>query len=125
MSYFVKIPAWLRKLYGDYTWDLPAQEKVVYLTFDDGPNEAVTSFVLDSLKDYSAKASFFCIGKNVEQHPALVQRILADGNSVGSHTWSHSDGWLSNNDEYYRDVMAAAALGTSYYWRSAELSLPT
>ena len=59
MSYFVKIPAWLRKLYGDYTWDLPAQEKVVYLTFDDGPNEAVTSFVLDSLKDYSAKASFF------------------------------------------------------------------
>ena len=117
MSYFVKIPAWLRKLYGDYTWDLPAQEKVVYLTFDDGPNEAVTSFVLDSLKDYSAKASFFCIGKNVEQHPALVQRILADGNSVGSHTWSHSDGWLSNNDEYYRDVMAAAALAKTNLFR--------
>ena len=110
MSYFVKIPRWLRKLYGNYTWDLPAQEKVVYLTFDDGPDETVTPFILDSLKAHGAKASFFCIGKNAEQHSALLQRILAEGHSLGSHTWNHSVGWLTKNDEYYRDVTAAAAL---------------
>lgn len=63
--YFIKTPKWLKILYRSYIWNIPTDEKALYLTFDDGPHAVATNFVLDELKKYNAKATFFCIGKNV------------------------------------------------------------
>ena len=65
--YLVKTPFWLRAFYPSCTWKIPSAEKVIYLSFDDGPHPEATPFVLAELKKYNAKASFFCIGKNVKK----------------------------------------------------------
>ena len=69
--YLVTAPWFLKIGYPSFIWKIPEKEKVIYLTFDDGPHETATPFVLDTLKKYGAKASFFCIGKNVTAYPAI------------------------------------------------------
>ena len=92
-----KTPKILKWFYKELTWNIPTEEKVLYLTFDDGPIPEVTEWVLEELKKYNAKATFFCIGKNIEKHPELLKKILADGHTVGNHTLSHANnfGFLS------------------------------
>jgi peptidoglycan/xylan/chitin deacetylase (PgdA/CDA1 family) len=106
--YFVKTPWWLKKIYSSYTWDIRTNEKVIYLSFDDGPHEYATPFVLDELKKYNAKASFFCIGKNVVALPAVYKRILDEGHTAGNHTYNHLNGWKAADAEYLKDVADAA-----------------
>jgi hypothetical protein len=89
---------------------MPREGKKIYLTFDDGPHPQITSYVLDQLKAYNARATFFCIGKNVEAHPALYARILQEGHSVGNHTYSHMNGWKAGNREYAEDIARARNL---------------
>jgi peptidoglycan/xylan/chitin deacetylase (PgdA/CDA1 family) len=86
---------------------MPRQEKAVYLSFDDGPHTEVTPFVLDQLKKFNAQASFFCIGKNVQQYPEILTRILEEGHSVGNHTQHHVNGWKTSFSAYLDDVRAA------------------
>lgn len=62
----------------------------IALTFDDGPHPEFTPKVLELLKKHGAKATFFCIGKAIDQHPKLFKQILAEGHTVGNHTYSHS-----------------------------------
>ena len=107
-SYFVKTPWWLKKFYSDYIWEIPAEENVLYLTFDDGPDPEVTLFVLDQLREYNAKATFFCIGNNVVDHPETYQRVLFEGHQVGNHTYDHLNGWETKTDVYLKGVMEAA-----------------
>src|ERR1700712_2165836 len=76
MRYLIKTPWLLKKYYGSCIWDIRGEENIMYLTFDDGPHPQATPFVLDQLKEYNAKATFFCIGKNVDAHPALYRRML-------------------------------------------------
>ena len=76
MFYFVRTPAWLIKLSSSLVWNIPTKEKNLYLTFDDGPHETATPFVLDQLKAFNAKATFFCVGKNVKAYPKIYERIL-------------------------------------------------
>ncbi len=83
------------------------REKKIYLSFDDGPHPVATPFVLDQLKKYNAKASFFCIGKNVAAYPSLYSRILEEGHTVGNHTQDHLNGWKTTTDDYLRNVKAA------------------
>lgn len=106
--YFVKTPQWLKKLYSGYFWDIPSDGKVLYLTFDDGPHERATPFVLNELKKYNARATFFCLGKNVVAEPALYQRILNEGHAVGNHTHNHLNGWKTEDKLYIENVMEAA-----------------
>jgi peptidoglycan/xylan/chitin deacetylase (PgdA/CDA1 family) len=106
--YFVKTPWWLAKYYSSYTWKIKTDRKVLYLSFDDGPHPIATVFVLDQLKKYNAKASFFCIGKNVVAHPRLYKRILDEGHSTGNHTQHHLNGWKTSDDEYLLDIAEAA-----------------
>lgn len=109
MFYAVKTPWWLKKLYRRCIWHLPTGgEKVLYLTFDDGPHPSITPFVLDQLAEYGAKASFFCIGKNVVAHGDIYRRILAEGHQIGNHTYHHVNGWKTPNQDYLADVAAAA-----------------
>jgi peptidoglycan/xylan/chitin deacetylase (PgdA/CDA1 family) len=110
MLYFVKKPKWVRKFYGDCTWEIKTAEKVLYLTFDDGPDREETPFVLEQLEKYNAKATFFCLGQNVVKQPQVYRWILSNGHSVGNHTFSHIDGWKSSNKKYFEDIKEASNL---------------
>jgi peptidoglycan/xylan/chitin deacetylase (PgdA/CDA1 family) len=115
--YLVKTPWWLRKLYPSLTWKIPGKENNVFLTFDDGPHPTITPFVLNTLKTYNAKATFFCTGKNVEADPAMLTRILNEGHNIGNHTYNHLNGWKTNNEIYIKDVMKAKELIDSKLFR--------
>src|SRR6187402_2284495 len=110
MFYLVKTPWWLKKWYRGLVWDIPpaAGEKVLYLTFDDGPHPVATPFVLDVLRDHGARATFFCIGKNVQAYPQIYRRILEEGHRVGNHTQHHLNGWKTGDAAYLEDVAVAA-----------------
>lgn len=109
MLYFVRSPVWLQKLFPRRVWKMHGQEKKIYLSFDDGPHPAHTPFILDYLLQYNAKATFFCIGRNVKKYPDVYQRIINEGHSVGNHTFNHLDGTKTNDKEYLEDVAAAGA----------------
>jgi len=110
MFYLVKTPWWLKKWYPGLIWDVPRKEdeKVLYLTFDDGPHPQATPFVLDTLRAHQAKATFFCIGKNVQEHPHIYKRILEEGHRAGNHTQHHVNGWKTRDKAYLEDVLQAA-----------------
>ena len=99
-----KPPVLLRSVYRKCLWTVPTNEKIIYLTFDDGPIPGVTPFVLDELKKYNAKATFFCIGNNIEANPEIFQRIKSEGHSIGNHSYDHLNGWQTANAEYYSNI---------------------
>lgn len=115
--YFVKTPWWLKKIYPNRLWNVDVKEKIIYLTFDDGPHPVATPFVLEFLKKYNAKATFFCIGKNVLANPAIYKRILDEGHSAGNHTHNHLNGWKTNTDVYLADVSEASKYLTTKLFR--------
>jgi peptidoglycan/xylan/chitin deacetylase (PgdA/CDA1 family) len=115
--YFIKTPWIVKKVFPDYVWSLPAGEKDVYLSFDDGPHPVITPWVLDELKKYDAKATFFCIGKNVQAHGEVYERILLEGHSTGNHTQNHLNGWKTDAKEYLDDVAQAAKVIRSNLFR--------
>ena len=96
---------------------MPAAEKLLYLTFDDGPTPDVTTQVLDVLQKYGAKATFFVCGKNVENHPDLFRRICDEGHAVGNHTYNHLNGWKTETSCYIADVEQAKTLVQSDLFR--------
>jgi peptidoglycan/xylan/chitin deacetylase (PgdA/CDA1 family) len=108
MFYFFKTPWWLKKLYPSLVWHIDIKEKILYLTFDDGPHPVATPFVLDELKKYNAKATFFCIGKNVVQYPDIYKRIIDEEHRVGNHTFSHLNGWKTDDEVYIKNIQEAA-----------------
>jgi peptidoglycan/xylan/chitin deacetylase (PgdA/CDA1 family) len=89
-------------------WGLDGELGEVYLTFDDGPTPGVTEWIIETLAKYDAKATFFCLGKNVEQHPETFAKILAAGHKPGNHTYSHQKGWGMSVERYVEDVDFAA-----------------
>jgi peptidoglycan/xylan/chitin deacetylase (PgdA/CDA1 family) len=107
MFYAVRIPSWFSKLNSSLVWKIPTKEKILYLSFDDGPHETATPFVLDELRKYNAQATFFCLGKNVQLHPEIYQRILNEGHSTGNHTFNHLNAWHVKGEEYIDDVKHA------------------
>lgn len=108
MFYLVKTPWWLKKLYRSCVWDMPGHDKVVYLSFDDGPHPVATPFVLNTLAQYNATATFFCIGKNVTEQPVLYRQIIQQGHGVGNHTHNHLNGWKTSTQEYIDNIALAA-----------------
>lgn len=100
----VRPPTYLRFLYPGVVWRKPTSEKILYLTFDDGPTPEVTTKVLDLLASYHAKATFFCIGINVKKHPEIYRRIITDGHSIGNHTHTHPNSWKVSVASYLMDV---------------------
>lgn len=107
MFYFVKTPWWLKKLYPRCIWDIPSREKVLYLTFDDGPHPEATPFVLHTLQQYNAKATFFCIGKNVAAHMDIYRNLLDGGHCAGNHTFHHLNGWKATDENYLKNILEA------------------
>src|SRR4051812_25524396 len=110
MFYLVRTPWFVKKLvYPRYTWDLPSNGKTVYLTFDDGPHPVATPFVLEQLKTFEAKATFFCIGKNVKAYPDIYKSILYQGHTTGNHTQDHLNGWKVKDEDYFKTIADASA----------------
>ena len=95
-------------MHPSLVWEKPTEEKILYLTFDDGPHPSATPFILDQLKQYDAKATFFCIGKNVIAHSEIYCRILDEKHKVGNHTFNHLNGWKTNNKAYIKNIFEAA-----------------
>jgi peptidoglycan-N-acetylglucosamine deacetylase len=113
---FFYIPAFFSGIYKHLTWQIPTTEKVIYLTFDDGPTTEVTGWILDLLDNYKAKATFFCVGNNVQKLPAIFQHIKDRGHSVGNHTFNHMNGMLTKNKVYMEDIRRAEELiGTKLF----------
>ena len=115
--FFIKTPWFVKKIFSSYVWSLPGDDHSVYLTFDDGPDPEITTWVLDELKKYDARATFFCTGNNVEQYPEIYQRILENDHAVGNHSYSHYNGWETNEDKYISDVEAATKFISSHLFR--------
>jgi peptidoglycan/xylan/chitin deacetylase (PgdA/CDA1 family) len=99
-----KTPFLVKKFFSKYIWDIPTKEKALYLTFDDGPTPKITDWTLDILKQYNAKATFFCIGNNIEKHPEIFQRIEKEGHAFGNHTFNHPSGWKTKTEDYISEV---------------------
>jgi peptidoglycan/xylan/chitin deacetylase (PgdA/CDA1 family) len=113
----VRLPSFLRWIYPNAIWNLPSKRKVVYLTFDDGPTPFITEKVLELLDAHKAKATFFCIGKNIEQHPEIFNLIKDKGHHIGSHTYSHLNGWKSKAEEYINDYVKGRELSHTNLFR--------
>ena len=107
--YLVKTPVWLQKIYSQLYWSMPATEKNLYLTFDDGPHPLATTFVLDQLRTFQAGGSFFCVGENAKNNPDVLNRIKQEGHLLGNHTMHHLNGWKVADELYLQDIEAAAA----------------
>ena len=105
MLYLAKTPRILMRLFSNYTWCFNSDKKEIYLTFDDGPTPEVTNFVLDQLRKHNAKATFFCIGKNIEKNPKLLQKIIEENHTIGNHTQNHLKGWKYSKKEYLDNVL--------------------
>ncbi|MEO8110082.1 MAG: polysaccharide deacetylase family protein [Ginsengibacter sp.] len=117
MFYFVKTPWLLKKLYPGCVWKINTREKILYLTFDDGPHPEVTPFVLDELKKYKAFATFFCIGNNVKKYPGHYQDIIEDGHRIANHTFDHLNGWKTADNFYLENIAKAAKIIDSNLFR--------
>jgi len=112
----IKTPKWLKLLYPKLLWDANAANRCIYLTFDDGPIPIVTPFVLNILKQYNAKATFFCIGDNVRKHPDVFEQVKNEGHAIGNHTFNHLKGWKTEDNIYLDNFLQAdKLLGTKLF----------
>lgn len=115
--YLVHTPQIIQSLFPRFTWRTPSDEKVVHLTFDDGPIPEVTPWVLEQLDRYDAKATFFCVGHNVEKHPEVYEQVVEAGHVTGNHTYNHLDGWSTDNIAYFHNIRKASRMVNSNLFR--------
>ncbi|MBS1976355.1 MAG: polysaccharide deacetylase family protein [Bacteroidetes bacterium] len=101
---FYRVPFFLPWLYPSLIWRIPTSEKEIFLTFDDGPIEGPTDFVLEQLKSFNAQATFFCIGDNVRKHAQVFRRVVQAGHATGNHTFNHLKGWNTWRDDYLSNI---------------------
>lgn len=115
--YFIKTPEILKRIYPAQIWSFPPKEKKIYLTFDDGPTPAITEYVLQELKKFSAKATFFLVGQNAELHPEIISLIKKEGHAIGNHTYNHLNGWQTGTQTYIKDILHCEAVVPSTLFR--------
>jgi len=104
MKLLVRPPKLLRSFYRDSLWRMNENERVIYLTFDDGPVPEMTPWVLDILKSYNIRATFFCVGDNILKNESLFNRIINEGHQIGNHTFNHLKGWKIKKSTYLENT---------------------
>ena len=100
----VQIPKFIRFFFPSIIWRKENSQNNIWLTFDDGPSPKVTPFILNTLKEEGVKATFFLVGKQIDQYPELFKQIISDGHVIANHSYSHKNGWRSNNTNYLHDI---------------------
>jgi peptidoglycan-N-acetylglucosamine deacetylase len=115
--FFITTPWWLRKFFPGCVWDIKTNEKIIYLSFDDGPHPTITPFVLEELKKYNAKATFFCIGDNVKKFPETYKQLIDEDHAIGNHTMHHINGWQNDDEKYLSDIAEAGTYINSNLFR--------
>jgi peptidoglycan/xylan/chitin deacetylase (PgdA/CDA1 family) len=104
MFFGAKTPKIFQAIFPSLVWGNTTNEKKVWLTFDDGPTPEITPFVLDTLLFYNVKATFFCLGEQMVKYPEILQRIKAEGHSIGNHSYSHPNGFTTCTKKYLKDI---------------------
>jgi len=107
--YLFKTPNIIKWVYPELVWNGSREKPIVYLTFDDGPVPGITDRILDILNGYKIRATFFCVGENIEKHPDLFRRIHEEGHMIGNHTYHHLNGWRHSVSDYLSDIQQCAA----------------
>lgn len=115
--YLVKTPNVLKPLASDLLWSIDHDKKNVYLTFDDGPTPEITQEILKILNQFNARATFFCVGKNVKALPDEYAAIISAGHRTGNHTWDHLNGWVHSDYAYLKNVLKCDAVVSSSLFR--------
>ena len=113
----LQVPEILKSVIKNVVWRINPAEKVIYLTFDDGPNPGVTPQVLDILDRFEVKATFFCVGENVSRFPDVFDEVKRRGHTVGNHTFNHLKGFEYSTDDYVRNVKKASEFIDSRLFR--------
>ena len=117
MKYWIKTPRIVPLIFFRLLWRFSPYKPVVYLTFDDGPNESTTSDILKILEGEKVKGTFFCIGNNVVKNPEIFKEITEKGHRVGNHSMSHVNGWKVMKNKYLKDVEKADKIIKSNLFR--------
>lgn len=112
--YWIKTNRFIKKIFSNYVWDIPNTENKIYLTFDDGPTPEITQWVLQELEKYNAKATFFCIGNNIKKHPEIFEKVIANGHSIGNHTFNHLNGWKTPTEDYLENAKLCKSAPESF-----------
>lgn len=116
-KFWIKPPFWSRWFYPNALWSINTTKKVIYLTFDDGPIPKITPWVLSELKKFNAKATFFCVGENVQKHPEIYKQIIENQHSFGNHTFNHINGFQTSNQQYQNNITKCAEFVDSKLFR--------
>ncbi len=124
MIHFYKTPGLLKSIFSDLVWDIPVEDKTIYLTFDDGPIPYLTEYVLGQLDRYDAKATFFCVGDNIRKHPDLAEKIVSKGHILGNHTFNHLKGWRTQNEYYEQNIELCQAQIAQFQQQTKPLFRP-
>jgi peptidoglycan/xylan/chitin deacetylase (PgdA/CDA1 family) len=101
---FVKPPKIVRLLYPNLVWKKQTAAKKLWLTFDDGPHPDITPWILSVLNTEQVKATFFLVGREMEEFPELVSEIKKNGHLIANHSYSHKNGWITANKTYFQDI---------------------
>lgn len=121
--HFFKVPFFLPYLFPQAIWSVKTEKKMIFLTFDDGPQENITPWVLDLLKKESIKSQFFAVGNNIIKHPNIAKSIIQQGHALCNHTLNHKKGWVSSNEEYAQEIAKTQQLIQAIY-QDCEIASP-
>ena len=119
----IRTPQWISRLFPNFLWSVRSS-KAIYLSFDDGPTAEVTLEILDLLKAYRAKATFFCVGNNVSKHPEIFKQIIDQGHSWGNHTYHHNDIKKTSSKEFLESTERCRALMEKHSKQNSTLFRP-
>lgn len=111
------IPGFFTRMFPSLVWKVDETEKILYLTFDDGPIPETTEWILNTLEQFNAQATFFCVGDNVRKYPHLFDKIKKAGHLVGNHTFNHLNGWNTGVEDYLANIEKANKLIQSNLFR--------
>ena len=117
MLKLIKSPKILQRLFDDFLWKIETNEKVIYLTFDDGPHHVITPWIIDLMNQYNAKGTFFLIGDAVKRNPELYQLYKTNGHQIGNHTYRHINGLRSRKKNYLEEIAQCAEFVDSSLFR--------